>query len=132
MAVALFADQYEKYHKLAKDEAVVLVGGQLRERGGEFELRAEKIEPLEAIAENDREVQLAIGPRVSMSQMLELRNLLVEHPGAAKVVFRMNLPEADVSVVAGAEFRVSAEPTLLDAAEALLGSGSVSMRELGR
>jgi DNA polymerase-3 subunit alpha len=129
VAVALFADQFEKFHKLVKDEAVVLVSGQLRERGGEFELRAEKIELL-SVAPNNREVLLQIGPQVSMGQMLELRNLLVEHPGSSKVVFRMSLPEAEVSVAAGSEFRVSPEPALLAAAEQLLGDGSVTMREL--
>jgi DNA polymerase-3 subunit alpha len=132
VAVALFADEFEKFRRHLEDGAAVLVSGLVRERGGDIELRAEKIEALGEMDRRAQELVLEVGPGVSMSQMLELRNLLVEHPGSSKVVFRVRLPEANVAVAAGEEFRVSPDPSLLAAAEALLGAGRVSTRELER
>ncbi len=131
VAVALFADQFDKYRRLVQEDAIVLVTGQVRERGGAFELRAEKIEAVDQESYREFEIEMDLGEQASMGKMLELRNLIVEHPGRARVIFRMKLPTGEkVSVAAGEEFRASPDAHLLGAAEKLLGAGKVFAREL--
>ncbi len=128
--VAMFADQFEKHRRLIQDDAIVLIQGPLRERGGDFELRADRVEALEGSNVGESEVSVELNAGVSMSQMLELRNLLSEHPGKARVIFRMQVPGRTVRVAAGEQFRVAPDEDLLRSVEALLGQGRVTTRVL--
>jgi DNA polymerase III alpha subunit len=50
MPVTLFASQFQQFGHLLADEAVVLVKGQVRERGTDSEITVEEILPLKQIA----------------------------------------------------------------------------------
>ncbi|MDX1383612.1 MAG: DNA polymerase III subunit alpha [Thermoanaerobaculia bacterium] len=129
IAVAVFADQFEKSRRQLAEDRVVLVSGQVRERAGDFELRAEQIEFLEAADLVERELVLDIGG-VSMGQMLELRNLLAEHPGRSRVLFEVPAAGRTVRVAAGESFQVTVEETLVADLGSLLGAGNVRIRTL--
>ncbi|HVR30275.1 MAG TPA: DNA polymerase III subunit alpha [Thermoanaerobaculia bacterium] len=126
--VVLFSEQLERNRRLLVEDTVVLVTGQVRDANGDPELRAEKIESLEEATAPDVEVHLDLPSTVSMGQMLELRNLLSERPGPARVLFRVALPEGAVRVAAGEQFRVKLDDDLLEAIAALLGAGRVTTR----
>ncbi|MEE2775455.1 MAG: DNA polymerase III subunit alpha [Acidobacteriota bacterium] len=128
--VTLCAEAFEKFRPPVEDDRLVVVTGQLRERGGDYELRAENIEALDNLERVEQEVVLDLGAGVSMSQLLELRNVLSEHPGTAKVMFRFTFPDRKVQVSAGDQYRVGAEEELVTALENLAGSGSVIVRSL--
>jgi DNA polymerase III subunit alpha len=126
--VLLFSDQLERNRRLLVEDTVVLVTGQVRDSGGDLELRAEKIESLEEVTASEVEILLELPATISMGQMLELRNLLSERPGPARVLFRVALPEGAVRVAAGEQFRVKLDDDLLNAIAALLGEGRVTTR----
>jgi DNA polymerase-3 subunit alpha len=128
VGVLLFSDQLERNRRLLIEDTVVLVTGQVRDSSGDLELRAERIESLEEVTAGDVEVELRLAPTVSMAQMLELRNLLAEHPGPARVVLRVALPQGDVRVAAGEQFRVKLDDDLLRLVASLLGEGRVTTR----
>ena len=128
VGVLLFSDQLEKNRRLLVEDTVVLVTGQVRESSGDIELRGERIELLEEVTAGDVEVELALKSSVSMAQMLELRNLLSEHPGPARVVFKVALPQGEVRVAAGEQFRIKLDDDLLKLVASLLGEGRVTTR----
>ena len=63
-----------------------------------------------------------------MAQMLELRNLLTEHPGPARVFLRLALPQGEVRVAVGEQFRVKVDDALLKRVAGLLGDGRATTR----
>jgi DNA polymerase-3 subunit alpha len=128
VGVLLFSDQLEKNRRLLIEDSVVLVSGQVRDSGGDLEVRAEKIESLEEVTAAEVEIHLELPATVSMGQMLELRNLLSERPGPARVLFRVALPEGTVRVAAGEQFRVKLDDGLLVAIAALIGDGRVTTK----
>jgi DNA polymerase-3 subunit alpha len=128
VGVLLFSDQLEKNRRLLIEDTVVLVTGQVRDSSGDIELRAERIESLEEVTAGDVEVELELDPTLSAAQMLALRNLLSEHPGPARVVLRVALPQGDVRVAAGGQFRVKLDDDLLRQVAGLLGEGRVATR----
>jgi DNA polymerase III alpha subunit len=128
VGVLLFSDQLEKNRRLLVEDSVVLVTGQVRDSAGDIEIRAERIEALEEVSGGDLEVVLSLGAGISMAQMLQLRNVLSESRGPARVVLRVALPDGEVRVAAGEEFRVKLDDELLQRLTALLGQGRVSTR----
>jgi DNA polymerase III alpha subunit len=128
VGVLLFSDQLEKNRRLLVEDSVVLVTGQVRDSGGDVELRAERIESLEEVTAGDLEVHLELQPNLSMAQMLALRNLLSEHKGPTRVVLRVALPQGAVRVAVGEQFRVKLDDDLLRQVGALLGAGRVTTR----
>jgi DNA polymerase-3 subunit alpha len=126
--VLLFSDQLEKNRRLLVEDTVVLVSGTVRESSGDIEIRGEKIELLEEAAAGEVEVELALRSSVSMAQMLELRNLLTEHKGPARVFLKLALPQGEVRVAVGEQFRVKLDDALLKRVAALLGEGRVTTR----
>ena len=121
VGILLFSDQLEKNRRLLVEDTVVLVTGQVRESSGDIEL-------LEEATASEVEVELALKSSVSMAQMLELRNLLTEHPGQARVVLRLALPQGEVRVAVGEQFRVKLDDALLKRVAGLLGDGRVTTR----
>ena len=94
LPVTLFANKLEQFGHLLADEAVVLVKGQVRERGSEMEITVEEIVPVKKLAGRSLNgVDLKLNPRLSTSQMLKLRDLLTEHPGDVPVVLEMQLAD---------------------------------------
>ena len=129
--VVLFADLLQRYEALLAEEGIVLVSGQLRERGAESELTAEEIVPLDRASQRlVRAFEVRLGGGLPTGELLRLRDVLAESPGETPVELRLDLPEGRVSVAPGARFRVASSPDLVSAVERIVGAGRV--RELGR
>jgi DNA polymerase-3 subunit alpha len=129
LAVTLFANQLQQFGHLLIDEAVVLVKGQVRERGSEIELTVEEILPLDKLAaRSPAGVDLTLDPALSQSKMLKLRDLLTEHPGDVPVTLEMQFPDKVVRIATEARYKIQLNPELVSSIEGLLGQGSVRER----
>jgi DNA polymerase-3 subunit alpha len=129
LPVTLFANQLQQFGHLLADDAVVLVKGQVRERGTEVEITVEEVQPLSKLATRPLAgVDLTLGPKVSQREMLRLRDLLIEHPGDVPVTLEVKLPDRTVRIAAQESFKVRFGPELAASIEGLLGHGSVRER----
>jgi DNA polymerase III subunit alpha len=129
LPVTLFANKLEQFGHLLTDEAVVLVKGQVRERGSEMEITVEEIVPVKKLAGKALNgVDLKLNPRLSTSQMLKLRDLLTEHPGDVPVTLEMQLADRTVRIVTPDNLKIQLVPALVTSIEGLLGQGSIRER----
>ncbi len=127
--VAVFADQLQKYGDLLKEEAIVLVKGQARDRGSEVELNVEEVVSLEASDDLQvSEIELNLRSGLSTSEMLQLRDLLIEHAGDTPVRMNIAFEEGRVRISPQKRFKVQFEGGLERSIEAILGRGSVCKR----
>jgi len=130
LPVTLFANKLEQFGHLLTDEAVVLVKGQVRERGSEVEITVEEIVPVKKLAGRSLNgVDLKLNPRLSTSQMLKLRDLLTEHPGDVPVTLEMQLADRrTVRIATPDNLKIHLVPALVTSIEGLLGQGSIRER----
>ncbi len=125
--VTLFADQLQRFEPLLLDEAVVLVRGQVRERGAEQELTAEEIVPLDrAAAKLVTSVRVEIARELSRGELLKLRDLVTEHPGDFPLEISVRLATSTVNISPEGRFKVTFSPVLILAIEELVGAGTVT------
>jgi DNA polymerase-3 subunit alpha len=125
----LFADQYQQFGHLLEDEAVVLIRGVVRERGGDAEMNVDEVVPLKKAARRLlEEVEVEVDGAVSAGELLRLRDLLVEHAGDTPLRLRVRLPDCRVALAPREGFRVRFGPELVESVEELLGEGSISGR----
>jgi DNA polymerase III subunit alpha len=138
LAVTLFANQLQQFGHLLADEAVVLIKGQVRERGSDVELTVEEIRPLDNLGVRPLAgVDLLLDPALSVNEMAMLRDLLrklsdllIEHHGEVPVTFEVQEPDRTSRIVPQDRFKVDFGPELVAAIEGLLGQGSVRERYL--
>jgi DNA polymerase-3 subunit alpha len=123
LPVTLFASQLEKFGHLLSDDALVLVKGQVRERGGtDIEITVEEIVPVTNLGP----VELVLEPaRISTSAMLKLSDLLKEHPGQVPVTLQLRLADCTVWIAPRDTYKVDFGPELEASIEGLLGHGCV-------
>jgi len=132
LPVTLFASQLEKFGHLLSDDAVVLVKGQVRERGSDFELTVEEIVPVTNLGPTLAKVELVFQPSsVSTKTMLNLSNLLKEHPGDIPVKLCIELPEQTVWITPKETYKIDFGPELATSIEGILGHGSIRESYLG-
>jgi DNA polymerase-3 subunit alpha len=132
LPVTLFASQLEKFGHLLSDDAVVLVKGQVRERGSDFELTVEEIVPVTNLGPTLAKVELVFQPSsVSTKTMLNLSNLLKEHPGDVPVKLCIELPEQTVWITPKETYKIDFGPELATSIEGILGHGSIRESYLG-
>jgi DNA polymerase-3 subunit alpha len=133
LPVTLFANQLQQYGHLLADDAVVLVKGQLRDRGTDLELTVEEVTPLDKLALRPAlaGVDLTLPPAMSQTKMLELKNLLIENPGDVPVTLELQLPDRTVRIATRENLKIQFGPRLAASIEGLLGQGSVRERYLG-
>jgi DNA polymerase-3 subunit alpha len=125
----LFANQFQQFGRLVEDEAVVLVTGVARERGSDVELNVEQVVALDKAARNLLlAVELEIDPELSASDMLRLRELLIEHAGDTPLTLTLAFGDRRVRIAPSAHFKVRFEPELVTALEGILGPGHVHER----
>jgi DNA polymerase-3 subunit alpha len=127
LAVTLFANQLHDFGRHLIDEAVVLVKGQVRERGSEVELTVEDIMPLSAAAQPNGPdaVALVLPQGLAQGELLRLRDLLFQHPGDVPITLEIRLPEGIVHITAKENFKIAHGPGLAASIEAILGPASV-------
>ena len=133
LPVTLFANQLQQFGHLLVDEAVVLVKGQVRERGSEVEITVEEIAPAREAGRAARSPASTSGstPGSPQSQMLKLRDLLTEHPGDVPVTLEMHLADRTVRIATPDNLKIQLVPELVTSIEGLLGQGSVRERWAG-
>ena len=132
LPVTLFASQLEKFGHLLSDDAVVLVKGQVRERGSDFELTVEEIVPVTNLGPTLAKVELVFQPSsVSTKTMLNLSNLLKEHPGDVPVKLGIEFPEQTVWITPKETYKIDFGPELATSIEGILGHGSIRESYLG-
>jgi DNA polymerase-3 subunit alpha len=127
LAVTLFANQLQQFGHLMTDEAVVLVKGQARERGGEVEITVEEIVPLDT-SRPLAGVDLTLDASLPQSKMLKLRDLLTEHPGDVPVTLEMQFADRVVRIAMEERYKIQLNPALRSSIEGLLGPASVRER----
>jgi len=130
IAVTLFANQLQQFGHLIADDAVVLVKGQVRERGGDMEMTVEEISALDKLGVRPLagvDVLLKAAA-ISTNSMLRLRDLLVEHPGDVPVTLQVQLPDRVVHIAAQESYKVQLSPKLATSIEQIFGQGSVRER----
>ena len=127
--VTLFADNLQRFDHLLVEEAVVLVRGIMRDRGGENELTAEEITPLaQAAGRLVTELEVTLDSTLPTGEVLRLRDLLAENPGEVPVVLAVRLPDCSVRIAPQERFKVTSDPGLVGALEAIVGRGNVRRR----
>ncbi len=125
----LFASQFQQFGRLVEDEAVVLVTGVARERGSDVELNVEQIVSLDKAARRLLlALELELDPALSGSDMLRLRELLIEHAGDTPLTLTLAFGDRRVRIAPSANYKVRFEPELLTALEGILGRGRVHER----
>ena len=151
LPVTLFANQLQQFGHLVADEAVVLVKGQVRDRGGraggagngaasagsggsgggggDTELTVEEVVPLGRYqVHRPSGVDLLVTPNLPVATLKRLRDLLYEHPGTVPVTLQVRLPDQTVRIAAHDRCKIDLKPELAAAIESILGPGSVHER----
>jgi len=126
LTVTVFADQLQRYGYLLEEDRIVLVTGSIRGRNGDRELRLEEITPLEeSVAGQIRRVEVVLDGELSTRSLLQLRDILAEHPGQVPVCLQLKLPEGTLRVQPEERFAVDYSDELVAALEALIGPGHI-------
>jgi DNA polymerase-3 subunit alpha len=150
LPVTLFANQLQQFGHLIADEAVVLVKGQVRDRGGraggagsagsgagaagsggggDAELTVEEVVPIGRMqAPPPAGVDLLVAPNLAIADLRRLRDLLYEHPGSVPVTLQVRLDDHTVRIAAHERCKIDFRPELAAAIESILGPGSVHER----
>jgi len=129
LPVTLFANQLEKLGNQVVDDRAVLVKGQVRERGTDVELMVEDIVPLEKLAGRPVVgVDVLLNGTASQSLLLQLKDVLIEHPGDVPVTLKLKLPDCTVNIAARETYKIDLSPEVKSGIEQLLGQGTVRER----
>ena len=124
----LFANTYEQFGSMLKDEAVVIVKGQPRARGSEVEVSVLEVTPLEHLTGKTlTAIQVPLPGNTAPGLLLELKDLLIEHPGKVPVILRIDLGSQPVDVTTAVGFHVAFDADLAQSIEGLVGG---AVREL--
>ncbi|MGD2114114.1 MAG: DNA polymerase III subunit alpha [Acidobacteriota bacterium] len=127
--VTLFANQFEQFGHLLEDEAIVIVKGEVRERGSEKELAVEEMTSLERAAGKLLSgVDLELAHDLDESLLRRLREILLDHHGKIPVTFELRLGNKKVRVKPAEAYTVQPNDTLKAQVEKVLGQGSVKER----
>jgi len=132
MEVTFFDEVLQKFRDLVVKDALVLIEGQLRfdEQGDTWRLSAKQVTELDRAREQQAQRIVLLWPRANGSdQGLMLQRLaetLAAHrPGPCAVGVRYTGPQAAGSLELGAEWKVRANPALIEALEQLVGANGV-------
>ena len=129
--VTLFFRALQKFSPLLGEEAKVIVSGTLRQRGSELELTAEEMVSLDdASGRNDFCLIVDLAPGTPAAQMLELRDVLLEHPGRVPVSFEIRVDGRRVAIAAPDALQVRFDESLESLVSGILGPGRMRRHSL--
>ncbi len=127
--VTLFANQMQQFNHMVTEEAVVLIRGEVRERGSDVELSAMDITALSlGSGKIVAGVDLVVPPNFPPTEMLRLRDLLIENPGAVPVTFEVRDGERTHRIKTRDAYSVDLGRDLVASIEKMLGAGTVKER----
>ena len=122
----LFADQFQRFGHLLEDENVVVARGVPRERGSDLEVSIDELVPLKKASRKLLlGVEVELDAALSTTELLRLRDLLVEHAGETPLKLRVRLPGKRVAISPRKTFKVHLDPALVESVEGILGEGAV-------
>jgi DNA polymerase-3 subunit alpha len=127
--VILFANQTEQYGRLLEEEKVVLIKGQVRERGSDLELNVEDMAELPKPSDRPpARLEITLPGDLPTGKMLELKDTLIESTGDVPVRLLVALPDRVVRIAPGDSFKVRPDPQVISSIEAITGRRSVRKR----
>ncbi len=127
--VTLFANQLQQFNHLITEEAVVVIRGEVRERGSDVELSAMDITALSlGSGKIVAGVDLVVPENFPPKEMLRLRDLLIENPGAIPVTFEVRDGSKTHRIRTRDAFSIDLGRELVASIENLLGAGTVRER----
>jgi len=127
--VAAFSNQLEKFGKFLEDDAIVLIKGLVREGGRDPELTIEAVTPLEELRRQAVErLDVVLERDFSESQMIALRDCLIEHHGAVPVHLQLDTGKQRFDITPEDRFRVAVSPGFMRSVEEIVGRGNVHKR----
>jgi DNA polymerase-3 subunit alpha len=124
--VAVFADTFERCGHLLEEESIVLIKASVRERGSQVELGVEEVTPLDEV-NRQAVAQLAVDlpPELAPSELLRLRDVMIENPGSTPVTLHLSLVDGPVRIRPPERFRVRYDEGLARSIEEIVGQGRV-------
>jgi DNA polymerase-3 subunit alpha len=121
--VVFFPEAYEKNWQLLNNDAKLLVTGKVSNKEDELKILASGVKPLAHLSL----LHLTLPQDIEGGAVLGLRNVISKHKGDVPLIIHFpHLPEV---VLAGEQFRVDPNDTLLFELRKLLGVGSVRLED---
>jgi DNA polymerase-3 subunit alpha len=117
--VVFFPECYEKHWQLLNNDAKILVKGKLSNKEDELKILAASIKPLAHLSL----LRLTLPEAFDGGFLMALRNVVAKHPGDVPLLF--HFPHTHELVLAGEQFRVDPNDTLLFELRKVLGVGGV-------
>ena len=125
VTVSVFSDTLDKYGYLLQEDAILLVKGKARMRS-ELEINAIEFAAMESfVPDRMSHLELHLKQSITSEQLLELRDLLTEHPGRLAVRLRVEGSLEEVRVRPASRFSVELSEDLTKLLKSLLGQQNV-------
>ena len=132
VSVTVFADRLDEYEHVLVEDNIVLLTGSVRGEGADVEMTVDTIEALEVPSQSEevgQSIEIRIRADTSTSDLLRLRDLLIDHQGKDEVRLRVELRHTSIEVAPASRFQVRFDEALHSKIDALLGDGSIRRLE---
>ena len=125
--IVVFPNLYETVQDLLDEDPVLVVDGKMEERGGRRNVIANALRRFED-TEASSVLNLRLdADRIDEARLKELKSVLTQHSGATPIRLYVMSNGSYRTVAAGEGVRVTIDPELIDAVEALLGPGTTRL-----
>lgn len=127
MSINVFPKTYAQVADMLQPDSIVAVTARVSKReGGEVQLNAQSIAPVDTAGASDRPVEISIAEaRCTPPVLAELRSILQNYPGLTPVHMRLSRPGKTTLVELDPKYCVNASPALSADIAVLLGRRAV-------
>ncbi|MDO5723505.1 MAG: DNA polymerase III subunit alpha [Flaviflexus sp.] len=127
MTINVFPKTYTQVADMLVPDSIIAVTARISMRdGGDVQLNAQSIAPVDTAGATDRPVEIALAEaRCTPQTLAELRNILLNYPGLTPVHLRLSRPGKVTLVELDPKFCVNASPALSADIAVLLGRRAV-------
>jgi len=126
--VAVFANKLAECGHHLQDEAVIVVQGQVRERGSDYEISLEDLKTVQLAQDRILSLDVLLPGEIATDELCRIRDLLIENPGDTPVRLECRLPDSLVQIAPRSDLCVDSGPALAASLEGILGAGTVRER----
>lgn len=127
--VIAWPDTYRRYESIVRSGEPVVVAGALDISAERCQIIADEITPLaDARADAISQVHVRIDLGVDRDVLATLRSVLAEHPGPCDAFLHLVREDSETVLALPETLRVAASDQIVNAVEAILGSGVLSFR----